>query len=40
LYGPSFNEVMGYAGNQLTDEYWFTWYDNVYMKTDLLIGKP
>jgi len=40
LYGPSFNEVMGYPGNQLTTEYWFTWYDDVYMNTDLLIGKP
>ncbi len=40
LYGKSFNEMMGYPANQLTTEYWFTWYDNIYMKTDLFVGKP
>jgi hypothetical protein len=40
LYGPSFNEMMGYAANQLTTEYWFTWYDSVYMTTNIYVGKP
>ncbi len=40
LYGKSFNEMMGYPANQLTSEYWFTWYDSVSMKTDVLVGKP
>ncbi len=40
LYGKSFNEMMGYPANQLTSEYWFTWYDRVSMKTDVLIGRP
>jgi hypothetical protein len=40
LYSTSFNEMMGYPGNQLTSEYWFTWYDSVYMKTDVLFGRP
>jgi hypothetical protein len=39
-YGPSFNEVMGYPGNQLASEYWFTWYDSVYMSTEVLVGRP
>ncbi len=40
IYGSSFNEMMGYPANQLTTEYWFTWYDNIYMKTDVLVGSP
>ena len=40
LYGPSFNEVMGYPGDQLTSEYWFTWYDSIYMNTQLLVSRP
>jgi hypothetical protein len=40
LYKDSFNEVMGYPGDQLTTEYWFPWYDNVGMKTWVLVGKP
>ena len=40
LYGPSFNEVMGYPANQLTTEYWFPWYDSIYMNTDIYISKP
>jgi len=40
LYNSSFNEVMGYPGDQLASEYWFTWYDNVGMTTDLVIAKP
>jgi hypothetical protein len=30
LYGPSFNELMGYPADQLSSEYWFTWYDCLY----------
>jgi hypothetical protein len=40
LYKNSFNEVMGYPVDQLTTEYWFPWYDNVGMKTWVLVGKP
>jgi len=40
IYNSSFNEMMGYPANQLTSEYWFTWYDNVYMHTDVLVGRP
>jgi hypothetical protein len=40
LYGPSFNEMMGYPADQLTTEYWFTWYDSIYMNTDIYIAKP
>jgi beta-lactamase superfamily II metal-dependent hydrolase len=40
LYGPSFNEMMGYPANQLTTEYWFTWYDSVYMNTEIYVSKP
>jgi hypothetical protein len=40
LYKNSFNEVMGYPGDQLTTEYWFPWYDNVGMKTWVLVGNP
>jgi len=40
LYGPSFNEVMGYPANQLSSEYWFPWYDNTGMTSYLVIGKP
>jgi hypothetical protein len=34
----SFNEVMGYAASQFTTEYWFPWYDTVYMNTYLMVG--
>jgi hypothetical protein len=34
----SFNEVMGLPANQFTTEYWFPWYDTVYMDTYLLVG--
>jgi len=34
----SFNEVMGYPASQFTSEYWFPWYDTVYMNTYLLVG--
>jgi hypothetical protein len=40
LYGNSFNEMMGYPSDQLTTEYWFTWYDEVYMTTELLVSRP
>jgi hypothetical protein len=40
LYGPSFNEMMGYPANQLTSEYWFTWYDSIYMNTDIYVSTP
>jgi hypothetical protein len=40
LYGNSFNEVMGYPGNKLTTEYWFTWYDSSSMSTDIVVGMP
>ena len=40
LYGSSFNEMMGYPADQLTTEYWFTWYDSVYMTTDIYVSKP
>ncbi len=39
-YGSSFNELMGFPANQLTTEYWYTYYDNIYMSTWLMIGKP
>lgn len=40
VYASSFNEVMGYPDNQLTTEYWFTWYDNLYMSSHIFIAKP
>jgi Zn-dependent metalloprotease len=36
----SFDEVLGYPHNQLTTHYWFTWYDNKDMLTDIMIGNP
>jgi hypothetical protein len=39
-YGNSFNELMGFPANQLTNEYWFTYYDDIYMTTYLMIGNP
>jgi len=39
-FGDSFNEVMGFPGNQVTTEYWFTSYDDVGMLTYLVIGNP
>ncbi len=40
VYGNSFNELMGYPADQFGKEYWFPWYDNVYMKTWVLVGNP
>jgi hypothetical protein len=34
------NEVMGMPDNQLTTQYWFPWYDNISMKSWVLVGKP
>jgi hypothetical protein len=35
-----FNEMMGYPYDQLTDEYWFPWYDNINMNARLYISRP
>jgi Zn-dependent metalloprotease/glucose/arabinose dehydrogenase len=42
FFGPygTFNEVMGIPDNQLTNHYWFPWYDNVDMITWILVGNP
>jgi hypothetical protein len=34
----SFSESLGQAVNKLTTEYWFPWYDNVSMKTSIVVG--
>jgi hypothetical protein len=39
-YGNSFNELMGYPANKLTTEYWFTYYDDIYMASRVMIGTP
>ena len=39
-FGDSFNEVMGYPGDQLATEYWFTSYDDTGMITYLVISNP
>jgi hypothetical protein len=39
-FGDSFNELMGFPANQLTTDYWFTYYDDIYMVTNLMIGAP
>jgi hypothetical protein len=39
-YLSSFNEVMGVPSDQFTTEYWFPWYDGVYMTTWILVGNP
>jgi hypothetical protein len=36
----SFNEMMGYAANKLTSEYWFPWYDSVNMANSLYLSRP
>jgi hypothetical protein len=36
----SFNEMMGYPANQLTSEYWFTWYDSVNMYNKIYVSRP
>ena len=40
IYGSSFNSIVGYPGDQLTTDYWFTSYDDVGMITYLVIGNP
>jgi uncharacterized protein YxjI len=40
IFGSSFNSIVGYPGNQLTTDYWFTSYDDVGMITYLVIGNP
>ena len=39
-YLNSFNEIMGFAHNQLTNDYWFTSLDDVGMVTNLVISAP
>ena len=39
-FGNSFNEVMGFPGNQVHTEFWFTSYDDLGMLTYLVIGNP
>ena len=31
---------MGFPADQLTTDYWFTYYDNINMSTWLMIGAP
>ena len=40
IFGNSFNSIVGYPGNQLTTDYWFTSYDDLGMTTFLVIGNP
>lgn len=34
-----FNELMGFPESDLSDEYWFTWYDNSTMVNWVLVGR-
>jgi uncharacterized protein YcfL len=34
------NEAAGIPNSQLTTQYWFPWYDNQYMQSWILVGKP
>jgi hypothetical protein len=36
----AFNEFMGIPLSDLTSEYWFPWYDSVYMNNKVLISRP
>jgi hypothetical protein len=36
----SYNEMLGYPGNQLTTKYWFPWYNNVNFDSQLRIAYP
>ncbi|HXQ36863.1 MAG TPA: hypothetical protein VN843_22825, partial [Anaerolineales bacterium] len=40
IYLSSFNSIVGYPGDQLTTDYWFTSYDDKGMSTFLVIGNP
>jgi hypothetical protein len=31
IFGSSFSETLGVPNNQLTTQYWFSWYDGLYM---------
>jgi hypothetical protein len=35
-----FNEMLAYAANQVAVEYWFPWYDSIYMNTSIAISRP
>ncbi|HXQ32594.1 MAG TPA: hypothetical protein VN843_01100, partial [Anaerolineales bacterium] len=39
-FGETFNEVMGYPGDQVASEFWFTSYDDTSMITYLVVGNP
>jgi hypothetical protein len=39
-FGDTFNEVMGYPGDQVHTEFWFTSYDDTSMITYLVVGNP
>jgi hypothetical protein len=39
-FGNTFNEVMGYPGDQVSTEFWFTSYDDTGMSTFLVVGNP
>ena len=39
-FGNTFNEVMGYPGDQVSTEFWFTSYDDTGMITFLVVGNP
>jgi hypothetical protein len=40
LYGSSFKETLGYPANQLTSDYWYSWYDFTGMSTWIVIARP
>jgi hypothetical protein len=37
---PFISEFMGIAHNKPTTKYWFTWYANVDISTDIAIAAP
>ena len=36
----NFSEVMGMPANQLTTAYWFPWYNNLGLNTQVRFGVP
>ena len=38
--GPSYYEIMGLPGNQLTTQYWFPWYNSLVMSPEVRVAKP
>jgi hypothetical protein len=40
IYGDSFAESMGVPADQVTNDYWFPWYDGLNMRTWVTIGAP